>query len=56
MVLTLPSTARYVASSSASKVLLLDVMDTLVEDPFFRCRTIHVPHAHFSHSPGVRSS
>ena len=33
---TMPSAARFVPSSSPSKLLLLDVMDTLVVDPFFQ--------------------
>lgn len=36
--LSLPSAARYVPSASASnhRLVLFDVMDTLVADPFFR--------------------
>ena len=37
MQLALPPTARFTAaaSSSSSKIILFDVMDTLVADPFF---------------------
>ena len=56
----LPASARFVVPAStaaASKLVLFDVMDTIVADPFFRGfhKVAHAPPSHAHKQPGSSS-